>query len=279
MEVDTLLGNHQISAPITLTGFSAAFDGNTGTLLTVSGNITGTGQLVVNGGAVLLTGANNFLLGSNGSRTIINTGGNLQIASQGALQPNSNLFISDGSSATVENHGAGPSIVLQLNTLSLGNNGNGQLDLSNNDMIVHNGDLPTLTGQLHQGFNNGAWTGPGIITSAATNSTALAIELNSDGHGGTLMSTFDSQPVTNTDVLVKYTYFGDTDLSGTVNAADYVSTDNGFNSQTGPTPALRLDPRRFQLRRKYQRRRLHPDRQRLQHPRLGQFRQCFSRPR
>ena len=36
--------------------------------------------------------------------------------------------------------------------------------------------------------------------------------------------------MTATDVLVKYTFFGDADLSGTVNAADYMLIDNGFNS-------------------------------------------------
>ena len=34
----------------------------------------------------------------------------------------------------------------------------------------------------------------------------------------------------NTDVLMKYTYAGDADLSGTVTATDYMLIDNGFNS-------------------------------------------------
>jgi hypothetical protein len=34
----------------------------------------------------------------------------------------------------------------------------------------------------------------------------------------------------NTDLLIKYTYFGDADLSGTVTAADYLLIDNGFNN-------------------------------------------------
>jgi len=35
---------------------------------------------------------------------------------------------------------------------------------------------------------------------------------------------------------VKYTYFGDADLSGTVNAMDYEAIDNGFNSLTSGDP-------------------------------------------
>jgi hypothetical protein len=32
-----------------------------------------------------------------------------------------------------------------------------------------------------------------------------------------------------TDVLVKYTYVGDADLSGSISATDYTAIDNGFN--------------------------------------------------
>ena len=37
------------------------------------------------------------------------------------------------------------------------------------------------------------------------------------------------QTVSNTDILVRYTYYGDADLNGTVNATDYTLVDNGFN--------------------------------------------------
>ena len=64
----------------------------------------------------------------------------------------------------------------------------------------------------------------------------LGVELNNNGSGGTLMTSFDGQPVTNTDVLVKYTFTGDADLSSTLNAADYILIDNGFATQNSPTP-------------------------------------------
>jgi Dockerin type I domain len=50
------------------------------------------------------------------------------------------------------------------------------------------------------------------------------------------MTSFDGQNVGNTDVLVKYTFVGDADLSGTITAADYVLLDNSFNSQSGAHP-------------------------------------------
>ena len=57
------------------------------------------------------------------------------------------------------------------------------------------------------------------------------MEWNNDGSGNTLVTTFDGQTVSNTDVLVKYTYYGDTDLSGVVDSSDYIAIDNGFNNQ------------------------------------------------
>ncbi len=108
----------------------------------------------------------------------------------------------------------------------------GNIDLSNNDMIVGGGNLATITSQIEQGYAGGAWNGSGGITSSAaalTTNTALGIELNSDGSSA-LLSTFDGQSVTSTDVLIKYTYFGDANLDGVVNGSDYTLIDNGFNN-------------------------------------------------
>jgi len=117
---------------------------------------------------------------------------------------------------------------------------NGTIDLGDSDMIIHDGNLAQTTSLIATGFNAGLWNGPGVTSSAAaaTNNMALGVELNDDGTPAhnPLMTTFDGQTVTNTDVLVKYTYFGDTNLDGVVNATDYIAIDNGFNSQSGSNP-------------------------------------------
>ncbi len=107
----------------------------------------------------------------------------------------------------------------------------GTLDLTDNSKIVHNGDIAAIAALISTGFNGGFWNGTGIISSTAvgTNNTALGVELNSDGQGGSLFTTFQGQPVSSTDVLVRYTYFGDAQLAGSVTAADYALIDNGFN--------------------------------------------------
>src|SRR4029077_19936191 len=44
------------------------------------------------------------------------------------------------------------------------------------------------------------------------------------------IGTFAGQPYSGTDTLVKYTWNGDTNFSGTVNFDDYVRVDVGFNT-------------------------------------------------
>ncbi len=127
--------------------------------------------------------------------------------------------------------------VLVLNSLSIAgasNNWLGQLNLSGNDLIVHNGNLATISNQLHSGYNaaSGYWNGQGIISSTAAADpmklTTLGVLLNSNSVGK-WFTTFDGQAAGTTDVLIKYTYYGDANLDGVVNGDDYTLTDNGFN--------------------------------------------------
>ena len=112
------------------------------------------------------------------------------------------------------------SILLVINGLNISTGGT--IDLCNNDLIIHNGNISQVASQI----------GTGITSSVATSNTTLGVELNDDGTPAhnPLMTTFDGQTVTTTDVLVKYTYFGDTNLNGSVDATDYIAIDNGFNN-------------------------------------------------
>jgi len=82
----------------------------------------------------------------------------------------------------------------------------------------------------------GAWTGEGLTSSAAgainPHITTLGVLESADylsvyGPG----ATFDGDPLDNSAVLVKYTYYGDTDFNGIVNFDDYARTDSGFLTQ------------------------------------------------
>jgi len=95
-----------------------------------------------------------------------------------------------------------------------------KLDLGNNDLVVQSGDLTAITSQVAQGYNKGTWNGSGgIVSSAAAADTthlhALGVILNQDSQGNMLYSSFDgATQASNSDVLVKYTYYGDANLDG-----------------------------------------------------------------
>jgi hypothetical protein len=139
--------------------------------------------------------------------------------------------------------------VLVLSNLSIAGSTNGwlgTLDVGGNDLVVHGGASAaairdTLTNQIHSGLQAGAlplWTGTGLDSSDAaadpTGTKAIGILFNDNGSGtrlygaGTAHGLFDGLDVASTDVLIKSTFFGDTDLSGSDNAADYSAIDNGY---------------------------------------------------
>jgi hypothetical protein len=117
----------------------------------------------------------------------------------------------------------------------------GKLDLGGNDLIVSAGNLATITNQIKSGLNaaaSGYWNGNGITSSTAAadaaHLTALGVLLNNAAGSpiygtGTLYGPFDGQSPGASAVLVKFTYYGDTDLNGVVDGGDYSRIDNGFN--------------------------------------------------
>jgi hypothetical protein len=168
-------------------------------------------------------------LGSEDNVTLNVSGGTVNLASTQHLL---GLNITTGGKVTVT--AATGRSVLVTPSLSV----TGVLDLTGNDLLVQAGDLPSITTLIKSGYNLGSWNGHGIISSTAANDTshvtAVGAILNSvDGinplyGSGAPEGLFDGvDPVFN-DVLVKYTYYGDTNLDGIVDATDYSRIDNGY---------------------------------------------------
>jgi hypothetical protein len=109
----------------------------------------------------------------------------------------------------------------------------GRLDLNDNDLIVRDGNFAAVRALVAQGFNGGAWAGAGGITSAAAAAdlngrTALACVSNADRG----FSSFGGvSGLTASDVIVKYTYYGDGDLSGNVTLDDFTLFLNGYQTE------------------------------------------------
>jgi fibronectin-binding autotransporter adhesin len=107
------------------------------------------------------------------------------------------------------------------------------LDLANNDLLVNNSTLADIVPLIQSGFANGKWNGAGIISSSATMAKGLGVLTGAQFLAMHPGDQFDGNTVAATDVLVKYTLYGDTNFDGVVNASDYEAIDNGFNMGLG----------------------------------------------
>ena len=210
---------------------TAIFSGSISSLNTSGGMRSISGGTLRFEGPITLGGlvedsGGTFSLGSN-------NGSGLLVQSMGGLQVDGGLTASVLNPANHSNR-----TVVETGGLTLAgttNSWTSYLDLSGNDMIVHNGSIGQLTNQVAKGYNGAAWNGNGIRSSAAANYTthyySLGVIQNSvDGTptGTALYSTFDGQTVANSDVLIKYTWSGDTNLDGVIDGTDFSRIDYAY---------------------------------------------------
>jgi hypothetical protein len=212
-QVNVTTGSHAISAPVTLadnTTFTI-----TGSNLSIIGNLTATDRNLTKAGAGTLT-VNNIR-----AQALAINGGLVQLAPNGGL--------------------AGTSVLGSLTLAGATDAWTATLDLADNDAILQSSpanktdDFIRLHNQLKQGFNNGAWNGQGITSLTATanpnDDTGLAV-IDNALLG---LTTFSGQPVTADSILLKYTYYGDIDQNGQVDADDLTVFANNFGHTTGAT--------------------------------------------
>jgi fibronectin-binding autotransporter adhesin len=220
-----------ISAPIVFRGAGlnaiTAAGVSSGPDLTISGAIGygsgGSGAFNKSGAGTLeLTGSNSY----TGGTTI--TAGTLILGSASAYPTNTPLTISSGAAAQILNHSTGSPIVPIASAVT----NNGTIDLTNNAMIVHSGSIGTLTIEVADGFNSGTWNGTNASSGIITSTLAAADTTHLTAVGVvTGLTSFENQSVLSSDVLLKYTYYGDANLDGHVDGSDYSLIDNGYLNQ------------------------------------------------
>ena len=245
----------RLAGPVTARTLTVQSDRLTLDLATATAGLTVGSTLAVTAGASLAlthsagggTAAVSAATATVNGTLVVGSGSGLAVAGATTTAAGSNLAVLAGGSLTTASlSAAGSTSVLghlvlaapsRLGVLGLAS-GTGQLDVTTAAVVVAGGDLPTLTAAAATGFDGGRWDGPGLASSAAAADparlTAVGVIANGTAGGTPLYTTFDGRPTAAGDVLVRYTAYGDADLNGVVNAADYARIDNGFvNRLTG----------------------------------------------
>jgi autotransporter-associated beta strand protein len=233
--VTVTLGSHSITAGVVLSAnLSANLTGN----LTLSGSLTDSGYALTKSGTGTLTlsGSQSYTPGSS----IAISAGTLNLNSDAGSTNSATLAVSASGGSILINSpqylasltmAGGYSAMLTqgeyLLTHSLSISNSSTLDLTENDLIDdYSGVSPlaSIQSALASGYNHGSWNGTGIVSSSAIShpGTALGFAEASDvlGLTGSATGTFDGQTVDATTVLVKFTWLGDTNLDGIVDASD-----------------------------------------------------------
>jgi hypothetical protein len=126
-----------------------------------------------------------------------------------------------------------------VNTLQIGSGGT--LDITSGNAVVLNGDYGILKAQVVNSFENGGnydWAGTGITSSNAAaraqidGMTAVSIVSN-DNMGLTEFGLATGLLGTSNEILMNYTWVGDTDLDGVLTPSDYFTLLLGYDMGTG----------------------------------------------
>jgi autotransporter-associated beta strand protein len=215
-EGNVTLGGGTLSTP----SFDVAEDSSAIVLSTLNGgganSITKTGI-----GALVLASATTYTGG-----TTVN-GGSLVVGNADALNGGS-LAIATAASAQLT-EGLPKAVTVSSVTTA----GSGQLDITNNSMVVKSMTASAVQAQLASGYNAGAWNGPaGITSTTAAASTETSVGFATQAQLGVTefkgVSGLDAD-----DVLVKYTYAGDANLDGKVDIGDLGLLAGAWQQLTG----------------------------------------------
>jgi hypothetical protein len=260
--IDISIGTLSFSS--TFTGTGTTINIATGATLKVSNGLTQSTAVVGGGGTFLNSGGTTTIDAQNWSpgatlnaatgfvtlksdagapaarnlAAIVGSGASLTFNSSQHL---ASLTLNNNATVKLTPNGLPPNDSKLLVTNSLTMAASTKLDLADGDMIVQadaatrQSVLTTLTARIASARNvNPKWTGPGITTSiaptVANGITGLAVVLNDNDQNGALYTTFDNEPVDRNSVLVKYTWNGDMDVNGKIDADDYFLIDRGFAS-------------------------------------------------
>jgi hypothetical protein len=231
-----------INATRTLTLTGAAASAITGTLnnagtvtiqanaLTLSGNGTHAGTFNLAAGAALnFAGGTHTLASPSGSFTgagAVNIGGATVIASNADTLTGAALIVSSGGTVRLQ---AGLTKAITLNGITP--TGTGKFDVTDNALVIRSMSLAQVQAAVASASTGGTWNGPGLTSTTAagdaTHATAIGFGTNAALNKSSFKGVTDLGPG---DILVKYTYYGDADLTGVVTLDDFTLFLSGYQN-------------------------------------------------
>ncbi len=238
-----------IGAPVSSVRITSTNPGSTVTLndnLTLTSSITGAntyeiGDPILGVGGITKIGAGNATFtnaaNSYSGPTAVNVGTLNFTASQTS---SSAMTVAAGAKLNLTHSGTHDHVI-KTGAVSVDTTPStgGTLDLADNKLItttpVAAVQAMVVSGQGTITSGQPAWNGKGIITSeaAASSSTLTTLAVASAGDvkniSGTTTATWGGQTVHATDTLVMYTYGGDANLDGKIDADDFFRIDPNYN--------------------------------------------------
>jgi len=199
-----------------------------------------TGTYTQDGGSVTV---GTFGLGNDGTISG-GTGVAVVTLSGGTLNATNLVFGSTAGGRGTMNLAPSANVTPKVATISFngGNQNPSRLDVSDNKLIVTATPIGSATGGVYDGVNGlvqsgrngGTWDGSGIVTSqsdAALNRQYTSLAVATAAQAG--KNSFGGISVSASEVLVMYTWTGDANLDGRVDADDYFQIDSNYNKPAG----------------------------------------------
>jgi autotransporter-associated beta strand protein len=208
--------NYNVSLNTTVSPASVTVNNSNGNyVISGTGRIAGTTALSKSGsGNLTLDTVNTYTGGTSVSA------GTLVVGVNGAL-PSGAVSVTGGAVQLAASTGG-------ATVTSLSVTGGGKFDVNNNHLVINygapaNDPVSSVRAMLITGFNNGAWNGPGIDSSAAAATAGYALGYADAADPG------NPAGLASGTVEVEYTLIGDADLNRTVNGIDFGILAANFN--------------------------------------------------
>jgi hypothetical protein len=196
--------------------------------------IDGSAQMRIESAVIQVDGP--FLISGSGSLTLA---AHAPSVAPALLKVNGPLVMSGSASLTLATHAPAPDPHV-LRTQSVAQGGASVINVNDNAVVVdYTGGLTPpldlIQALINSGRAGGTWTGSGITSIAAKNNPLHNTTLGAMDSADFKMlygpaALFQGQEIITPAVLVRYTYYGDTDFNGIIDFDDYSRADAGFNT-------------------------------------------------